>query len=346
MRPSVAPGYADILGQSRVCQQLWAAVSADHLHHCYLFEGPQGVGKATVALRLAMAANCEGDAPVAPCGTCGPCRLIAEGRHPDVIEVGPDPAKASEMISVEQVREIIRVFGLHRHSARRRLVILDPMDLVGGSATNALLKTLEEPPAGSGFILITSRLRSLLPTVVSRALRIRFRAVPAEDLIPWLRSKGIQDAERMARLSFGSPGLALTMSESRAEELALSRTDLLRALSGDPKALFDYADALAAPPRSAFEPRVERMLESLEILLRDAVNQASGREDKLIEPEVADLTLRWSRVLWPGGVVRVESALAEARNRLRLNVNARLVVEALLACLVAELGPAAYGGGR
>ncbi len=337
---TVAPGHADILGQQRVCEQLWGALESDRFHHCYLFEGRQGVGKATVALRLAMAANCSGghSGQVPPCARCASCRQIAEGRHPDIIELRPDPKKASGTITVEQVRNVLRKLSLHRHSARRRFVIVDPADLVRIEATNALLKTLEEPPESTGFLLVSARTASLLPTVVSRSLRVRFRSVPPDELIPWLARRGLAEPERLARLSLGSPGAAIVLGQGRLEALTQARQALLEALRGGPKALFDYVEKLAAPPRASWEPRVELCLEVLELLLRDTVLCSAGQDDRILEREQLDVAQAWGKRLWPAGVQRLELALEDARSQLLVNVPARLVMEALLSTVVAELG--------
>jgi DNA polymerase-3 subunit delta' len=338
-RPAVHPGTADVLGQGRACRQLWTALAADRLHHCYLFEGPVGVGKATVALRLAMAANCDSAAAsqALPCAQCATCRAIASGRHPDVIEVSPDAAQASGTITIEQAREVLRRLSLHRHSARRRFVIVDPVDLVRVEAVNALLKTLEEPPAATGFILVTARAASLLPTVVSRSLRVRFRAIGETDLAGWLRARGVPDPERLARLSLGSPGRALELAAGRATALAETRTALLAALSQGPGPLLGYAETLSAPPRSAWEPRVGLCLDVIELLLRDATCCATDHAEAALDPAQRDVAALWARRLWPGGLRRAQDALDEARARLQLNVAPRLVLEALLSVLACEL---------
>ncbi len=338
-RPSIAPGTDDILGQQQACRQLWAAVRSDRLHHCYLFEGRQGVGKATVALRLAMAANCEGPpgGPL-PCGACRPCRSIAAGQHPDVIELTPAPGKASGTITVDQVREVLRQLALHRHSARRRFIIVDPVDLVRVEAINAMLKTLEEPPEATGWILVTSRVASLLPTVISRSLRVRFRSVPPADLAPWLARRGLAEPERLARLSLGSPGLAIELGGGRLESLAQARDALVEALSQGPGGLFAYCEKLSASPRTAWEPKVGLCLDVLELLLRDAVCCAAGQPERVLDSAQGALAGDWAERLWPSGIERMERSLEDARQRLLLNVPPRLVLEALLSGLVVELG--------
>ncbi len=339
-RPTVAPGVSDILGQQRVCERIWLALGTDRLHHCYLFEGRPGVGKATVALRLAMATNCDraDRVEIPPCAVCDPCRSIAAGRHPDVIELVPDPKQASGTITVDQVREVLRRLSLHRHSARRRFVIVDPVDLVRVEAINALLKTLEEPPDGTGFVLVTARTASLLPTVISRSLRVRFRSVPQAELAPWLAERGLDEPDRLARLSLGSPGMALELGQGRLEALGKARETLLDALSGGPGDLFRYTEKLAAPPRSSWEPRVHLCLEALELLLRDSILCAVGKPEAVLEGEQLEHARVWGERLWPSGFRRIEESLEQARARLLVNVPARLVMEALLSGVMTELG--------
>ncbi|MFH1467700.1 MAG: DNA polymerase III subunit [Pseudomonadota bacterium] len=338
-RPTVQPGTGDILGQERACRQLWTSLAADRLHHCYLFEGPPGVGKATVALRLAMAANCEGrPGEGAPCARCPACQAIAAGRHPDVIELAPDPGQASGTITIEQARELLRRLSLHRHSARRRFVIVDPVDLVRTEAVNALLKTLEEPPEATGFILVTARTASLLPTVISRSLRVRFSAVEDGTLAAWLEARGIVEPARLARLSLGSPGRALELAQGRLAALEEARAALLEAIEAGPTPLLSYIEALSASPRSAWEPKIGLCLDALELLLRDATCCATGRGEEVLDPAQRGLAERWGERLWPGGLRRVDDAMEQARASLLLNVTPRLVMEALLTTLAVELG--------
>src|SRR5206468_11280591 len=121
---------------------------ADKVASAYLFEGMVGVGKATTALALAQALNCE-RAPGQGCGACDPCRKIESGLHPDVVRVEPD----GQFIKIAQVRQVTARAAYRPHEGRARVVILDPADAMNLEAANALLKTLEEPPADIHFVL-------------------------------------------------------------------------------------------------------------------------------------------------------------------------------------------------
>ena len=129
-------GTQDILGHRGVINRLWSAAARDQLHHAYLFEGPVGVGKRTLALRLAMACNCEESGDDLPCGRCDPCRQIAAGNHPDVLVLEPPADRASGTIPVDAVREVVRMAGYHRYNSKRRFVIVDPAEAMQASAAN------------------------------------------------------------------------------------------------------------------------------------------------------------------------------------------------------------------
>jgi len=151
-----------------------------------IFAGPAGSGKRQTAGAIAQALNClepvleEGaDFEVDACGTCLACTRIARGIHPDVLLVEPGPAGS---IRIDQVREIIDRAAYRPFEGRRRAVIIDQADAMQSAAQNALLKTLEEPPPSSVFMLITARPDALLPTVVSRCPRLRFPPLVSEQI--------------------------------------------------------------------------------------------------------------------------------------------------------------------
>ncbi len=334
-------GTADILGHKRVLARLWAAAAAESLHHAYLFEGPKGAGKATVAVRLAQAVNCTGPGSRRPCGRCATCEQIAAGTHPDVTVLSPASDSAAGTIKVDAVRELIRQTGYRRFNARRRMVIVDPAEAMMPSAANALLKTLEEPPDGTGFILIASNASALLPTIRSRCQRIRFGAVAPDALVPWLAQKGFSEhAAAAARLSQGCPGKALALAEGGLVQRNELRTALLTAMNGDLHTRFEWSSQLTQAKRRAdWRPKVEATLDILEDLLRDAAVQGSGSDQALLNSDLPDIVKRWSEALWPQGVEVLNRAVADTRDQLALNVTGKLALDALSAVIVRELGP-------
>ena len=331
-------GTHDILGHAAVLERLWGALGRDELHHAYLFEGPDGVGKHLVAHRLAQAANCDGPAPH-PCGACKSCRAIEAGNHADVLELTPDPDRKTPIISVEQVRELVRKVGYHRYAGRRRVVIVDPAEALQPASANALLKTLEEPPEGTGFILIAQHARALLPTIVSRCQRVRFAAVPEPELTEWLRARGVEEPARLARLAMGRPGAAVQLSEGDLETREGIREQIHNVLvQGDLGVIFELSRSLCSGDRQEWRPRVDLMLEVIEDLLRDATVTAAGQPVELLDPAHERRAADLCQALWPSGVSRVALALDQAREGLERNASGRTVVDALLTRLATEAG--------
>jgi DNA polymerase-3 subunit delta' len=341
--PATAAGLAPILGHERTIAHLRDALNHGRWHHAYLFEGAEGVGKRLVALRLAMEANCTGAEP-RPCGACPTCRRIAAGTHPDVILLGPSDDRASRTISVEQVREVIRTSGYHRYDARQRFVIVDPADAMQATASNALLKTLEEPPDGTGFILITTHASALLPTIRSRCQRVRFGPLDRDVLTGWLEARGIEHAAQIAQLADGRPGRALALAEGALDQRVELRQRLLTVLGGDLQGIFDFTNDLCGGARNQWMPRVDALLELVEDLLRDAVVCAVDPERPLLNGDLHPVLEAWSAALWPAGIVACQHAVEETRSDLVLNVSGKTTLDALLTRLATELGAARQAG--
>ncbi len=193
----VMPGLQSIQGQTRAIAVLRAAIAEGRVHHAYLFEGPVGSGKATCARALALALNCERAQAVPDgCGECDSCLKVDAGMHPDVIAFDMTPKGLTE-----RVRELVAQCGFRPHEGRARVVILDPADDLAGAqegrteAANVLLKTLEEPPSGTHFVLCTAEPRRLPVTVRSRCQRLRFLPLD-EELAARLRGEGDDAALR------------------------------------------------------------------------------------------------------------------------------------------------------
>ncbi len=322
----------EIHGNASVRARLSRAAQDARLHHCFVFEGPEGVGKFSYAMEFAREINCQAALNARPCGVCDACRWISAGTHPDVLVVSPDPEKATPIITAAQAREIVNSIQLQRHSAAYRVIILNPADALNEEAANILLKTLEEPPARTQFLLVTARPASLLQTVRSRSQRVRFGPLSEAEMSAWLTERGMDHA--LASAAGGSPGRALALAGGEAE----ARREVLDALCGavgQPlHALFSFSESTSKNAEGGAE-RAELVLQVLEELLADTVALANGRP--LRHGDREQLLRRWARGMWPDGVGRMQQEISLARDRLRLNVQARVALEALLAHLNLEL---------
>ncbi len=326
-----------ILGHQAVIRQLWSALDRGALHHAILLEGPRGVGKRLVADRLAMAANCTADGP-RPCGACPTCRQIASGVHPDVIVLEPDTTRAARTIPVEAIREVVRQTQYHRYGARHRFVIVDPAEAMQEPAANALLKTLEEPPDGTGFLVVTHNASALLPTILSRCQRIRMGAVPTPEIASWLEGQGTERAEAAARLSLGCPGRALELAREGLSERDARRQELLGVLRAPLGDVYAWSAKVTSGARQEWAARVDGLLEVVEDLLRDAAVRGADPDALLLDPDAADEAQRWAAALWPDGIDRCARAVQDARDDLEVYVSGKTVLDALVTVLRRELG--------
>ncbi|MBQ0141064.1 MAG: DNA polymerase III subunit gamma/tau [Kurthia sp.] len=182
--------FREMSGQTHVKRTLQNALQADHTTHAYLFSGPRGTGKTSTAKIFAKALNCEHAPSEEPCNECATCKAITENAHPDVIEF--DAASNSR---VEEIREIIEKVRFAPASARFKVYIIDEVHMLSTSAFNALLKTLEEPPAHAKFILATTEPHKIPATIISRCQRFDFKRLSSIDIVERMKVV-LDDIER------------------------------------------------------------------------------------------------------------------------------------------------------
>jgi DNA polymerase III subunit gamma/tau len=212
--------FADLVGQEAMVRTLKNAFAADRIAHAFVMTGIRGTGKTTTARIIAKGLNCvgpdgTGGPTTEPCGVCEPCRAIAEGRHVDVMEMD-----AASRTGVGDIREIIESVHYRAASARYKIYIIDEVHMLSTNAFNALLKTLEEPPAHVKFIFATTEIRKVPVTVLSRCQRFDLKRIEPEVMVALLRR--IADAEG-AQITDG----ALSLITRAAEGSARDATSLL-----------------------------------------------------------------------------------------------------------------------
>ncbi len=278
--------FSEVVGHTRPLGLLSRSIARGSLPPSLLFTGPEGVGKRLAARAVAQALNCL--SPAAPaeglamdaCGRCPVCRRVARGTHPDVMVV---EAPETGAIGIELIRDAIAATGYRPFEGRRRVVIVDDADRVTPDGQDALLKNLEEPPASSVFILISSRPETLLPTVRSRCSRLRFGRLSSTEVAGLLVERHEYDeseAFAAAAVSDGSPGRALEAGSrgfKEAREAALGALRIAaRARSARDK-LGVAAALLAGKPSSARErDELATRLQMLASLVRDVALLSNG----------------------------------------------------------------------
>jgi DNA polymerase-3 subunit delta' len=279
--------FRAITGHRPLLELLARATARDTLPPSLLFAGPEGVGKRLTALALAEALNCE--RPIAStdgrdaCGECAACKRIARGVHADVLVVEPGD---SGSIKIEQVRDVIDRAGYRPFEGRRRVVIIDQADALGPNAQDAILKTLEEPPPASVFVLITDRPDMLLPTVRSRCQRLRFGPLsPAEVAAVLVRDHEMSptEAHAAAAAAGGSIGRALDGSAEDAIDARDAAAALLKgaAATVDPLRRLQGAKALVGTGTADRDELARRLL-AMSSLIRDLGLLQSQADDRTL----------------------------------------------------------------
>jgi DNA polymerase III subunit delta' len=246
------PRLSDIRAQDRAVASLRRALTGGRVPHAYLFCGPAGAGKYTAGLALASAVNCL-LAPGEGCDSCDSCARIGQGSHPDVQTLQREGA--ARIIPIEAIRsQILARVGMAPHEARARFYLIEEAGALMGPAANALLKTLEEPPARTHFVLATTAPDKLLPTIRSRCQRVSFAALP-----PHLRAAGADAAD----------------SEDEGARLTELVDDMLAAVDSDSAAALHEAAAASSQAKE----QVADLLRLLAIRLHEASRQAALADD-------------------------------------------------------------------
>ncbi|PKB80253.1 MAG: hypothetical protein BZY88_09185 [SAR202 cluster bacterium Io17-Chloro-G9] len=209
-----------IRGQDHILRQIEPSLKLGQPAHAYLLVGPPHVGKMTLALDLAQALNCSDPSP-APCGDCTQCTRIAQGQHADVrvVEIGQgaEDGPTRTVIGINDIKDVLHQVNLKPYEGKFTVIIFNGAEAMSDEAANALLKTLEEPPGRVLFLLLTADEEALLTTIRSRCRPFRLLPVPKTDIERQLESEhssSSEESERLARLSRGCLGWAITAGES------------------------------------------------------------------------------------------------------------------------------------
>ncbi|MCG8402042.1 MAG: DNA polymerase III subunit delta' [Firmicutes bacterium] len=311
----------DLEGHAKIRTNLVNAVRHNRVSHAYLFFGPPGVGKKTAGLAFARALLCpsgDGDA----CGDCDDCVRSGRGAHPDLHVVRPDGAS----IKIKQLRGVRDGTTLTSFGEGRQVFLVEQAEKMTVEAANCILKTLEEPPGGVVFILVTDDPAGMPPTVLSRCQCLRFNVLTMDEVLRIItRTSGAGDrAGLAAALAGGSPGRALALLEGtgdrdRVVELALGLTGQRR--PGVP----------APPEEPANREEAQVFVRHITVLFRDVmVRQQTGAEDLLINIDRREDITALAGAYDRREVLDILITAEETDRRLAGNVNQRLALDSLL----------------
>ena len=332
--------FSSVSGHRRLLSLLSRAIARDTLPPALLLAGPAGVGKRRVAMAIARAVNCldprstsefERDA----CGKCASCRRIERGVHPDVIVVEPGDTGA---IKIEAVRDVVDRAGYRPFEGRRRVVILDEADALVVPAQNALLKTLEEVPPASIFVLVSSMPDALLPTVLSRCPRLRFGPLSAAEIAAVLvrdHRYSEADARAAAADADGSVGRALAADSA---DLTDARDDARRLLeqaarTDDPSRRLEAVKNLSGTRGTSASDREQMAacLRAVGSLLRDVGIVAAGADRRtLANSDLASQLDKLAATFDHHRSLRAYSAVDQALAALERNASPKVVADWLV----------------
>lgn len=324
----------NILGHDWAVDMLRRHVARGETRHAYLFSGPPGLGRRTLAIRFAQALNCEKPvAPGEPCFACRTCKQIEAMQHSDlsVIQAMDDDGNSKDggTLKVDQIRELQRTINLKPYQSSYRVAMFLRFQEANDNAANALLKTLEEAPAHAILLLTADTPEQLLPTINSRCEILRLRPLPLETIVADLLDHGLDEdrARLLAHISGGRPGFArrlmedATLLEKREERL----NDLQTLLPTSRVEKFSYAEKLAKDK--------DAMRQTILVWLsywRDVLLRVAGAETPLINidrnMEIEFLAGR----LDLSAARKVVSNHEDTLEKMDRNVNSRLLAEVLL----------------
>lgn len=323
-------GFHDILGHEQIIAHLQNAIEEDKVSHAYIFNGPEASGKMMLAEAFAMALQCEGEGKgKRPCLECRSCRQAADHNQPDIIYVSHEKPNT---IGVDDIRtQINNDIDIKPYSSRYKVYIVDEAQKMNQQAQNALLKTIEEPPAYAIILLLTTNADSFLQTILSRCITLNLKAVKEDKIKEYLmKHYQIPDyqADICAAFSQGNVGKAIQLASSEEfGELKASVLQLMKRLED-----IDLYEMTGAVKQIAeYKLSVNDYFDLMMIWFRDVLYlKATNDVDGLIfKDEVYDIKKQAAKRSYQG-IETILEALEKAKIRLNANVNFDLVIELLL----------------
>lgn len=318
-----------MLGHDWAVKLLQNHLRHGRIRHAYLFTGPQGLGRRTLALKLAQGINCQQPrSPGMPCGVCRSCRLIERMEHPDLTIIQAD--RIGGNLKVDQIRELQHRLSLSPYESKYRVALLLRFEEANPNAANALLKTLEEPPPHVIMMLTSQDAQGLLPTIVSRCDLIRLRSLPVNTLAKGLETRlGLpaDKANLLAHISAGRPGVAFSLHQD--PDLSAQRQTWLeehqRLLSANRAERFEFAEGLATDREAQGD-----FIQAWSSYWRDVLLVASGSAVSVTNLDWKPAIVTLANQLGPSKAAQTLTALDHASSLLSQNANPRLTLEVLM----------------
>lgn len=327
-------GFKDIVGHNKIVNHLKNAIEMDKVSHAYIINGEDNSGKMMLAEAFAMALQCE-EGGSEPCGNCRSCRQAKDHNQPDIIFIGQDEMmeeKKTKSISVDEIRTLLNNdIVIKPYSSKYKIYIVDHAEKMNVQAQNALLKTIEEPPAYGVIILLTSNADSFLPTILSRCILLNIKTVEEELIKKHLMSKyQVPDykAEICAAFAQGNVGKAIQLAASDSfNEMKQEVLALVKKMED----IEIYELPVTIKSINSYKQRMDEYLDLLTLWYRDILYfKATDNVNNLIfKDEVYDIKKQAAKKSY-SGIEKILQSIELTRTRLKANVNFDLVIEMLL----------------
>lgn len=330
-----------IIGNHKVVQHLQQSLLSNKIVHAYLFYGPGSIGKMTVAKKFIQSLECEAiSVPLKksnklPCEVCINCNQFAQNIHPDVYEVDKEIGKKN--ITIEQIRALQHRLNVSSFYDSYKIGVINQAENLNEEAANSLLKILEEPHPKTVIILITSRISSLPPTIISRCQILKFLLVSKEEIMKALLNLGQSpsEARKLAHLCLGRPGIAFRLAEDK-EVLQQYEDNLLEFLklikSSNIYVRLQKAGKIL-PLSPYFQENIEKaekIFNIFSLILRDLILIKTQNKNNLVNIFLEDKLIPLASKFKLKELSHNLSRLEEMKRYLRLNINPRLALENFL----------------
>ena len=322
------PGFSDVLGHEQTIAHMKSAIEANKVSHAYLLAGEKGSGKKMLAGIFARTLQCEAHGSE-PCGKCHSCIQAESGNQPDIIYVTHEKPGS---ISVDDIRgQVNGDIQIKPYSSPYKIYIIDEAEKLTQQAQNALLKTIEEPPAYAVILLLTENANSLLPTICSRCVMLKLRNIKDQLVKRYLMEQlQVPDYKADVCTAFAQGNIGKAAMLAGSEHFNEIKDEAVRLLKNiDTMELGDLVEAVKRI--SAYKIEITDYLDILMIWYRDVlIYKATMNIDRLIFGEEIDSIRERAKKSSYEGIETILEALEKAKARLRANVNFDLVMELLL----------------
>lgn len=321
-------GFSEILGHEQIIEHLQNAIQMKKVSHAYILDGEEGAGKMMLARAFAQTLQCERGG-TEPCGECHSCKQALSGNQPDIITVSHEKPAS---IGVEDIRgQLCGDIQIKPYSSPYKIYIVDEAEKMTVQAQNALLKTIEEPPAYGVILLLTTNADAFLPTILSRCVTLKLRPVKSEVIRAYLMEKyQIPDYQADVCTAFarGNVGKAERLAQSEQfAELKDHLIHLLRHLRD--MEIYELTEAVRSA--SEYKAEIGDYLDLMALWFRDVLLFKATRqiEGLVFAEEIGDISAQAQKSSYEG-LERILKALEKAKVRLKANVNFELTMELLM----------------